>query len=1130
MLSNLKSPFYNGNKFYCGRLTSGSEALVMVDFCKQNQQNLLVIADDIKNETQLLRELSFYAGDMQIMHFANYEILAYDSTSPHADIISSRIKTLSALPEAQNCIIVTTIEAALMRLCPIKFIQQNCLKLQIGQNLSTISFTETLINNGYLRVNSVQHSGEFSIKGGIVDVYPMGRKTPVRLDLFDDEIESIRTFDINTQRSIDKILDLDLLPAKEFMFDAQSRELFLQNHTTQIANNDIVYEAVENNRLPSGIEFYLPLFFEQTAALFDYLQQPTALCFQSGLSSSVDKIYSDIQSSYQKAVQNLDQIPLKIDNVFLSKEEFFTKINNFPQIVWQNLKVKKGYNFNTKILPVLHSSHDSLQKLIDFLNSTVTTKKSLIICESKSRLSVLLDLLPKDLAIKKIETFAEFLATKNKVNITIASVSRGFLNDEINIITEEDIFGNTLNLQKRRRRAKHKDFNEAVKSLIEIQENDAVVHENYGVGRYLGLITKNFDEIKNDFIHIEYAGGSKLMIPIDEINLISRYSGIGSNVPLHKLGTQIWNKAKKKAVDAMRDVASELLEIYAKREMEKGFAINKPADDYNSFVANFGFNETQDQTTTMQQVLKDMLSDKPMDRLVCGDVGFGKTEIAMRASFLAVANNSQVAILVPTTLLANQHYQSFIDRFVGFAVNIAVLSRFQTAKQQIEIKAKLKTGAIDIVIGTHKLIQKTIKYKNLGLLIIDEEHRFGVSQKEELKAMRAKCDILTMSATPIPRTLNLALGSLREMSIISTPPIGREAVKTFVSEFHFDTIKEACQRELHRGGQIFFLHNDIDSIDNMAEAIANIMPNIKIKIAHGQMPSKELKNIMADFYNQRFQILVCTTIIETGLDVPTANTIIINNAGNFGLSQLHQLRGRVGRSHHKAYAYLLVKSFKLLTKGAEKRLKVIESLEELGAGFMLANHDLEIRGAGDILGASQSGKITEIGFNLYYDLLERTINSLKNNTSIKITNNKIEVNSGISTIIPSDYIFDVSDRLSFYQRVNKCNDDHDIKDLQIEMIDRFGPMFNSCKNLFAMQSLKNFCIKVGIEKINMFEDKIIITFGLDAKIDLISIINLIQTKPQTYQLKDNITLIYAGDWVNENRIIATDKLLQSICI
>jgi len=695
------------------------------------------------------------------------------------------------------------------------------------------------------------------------------------------------------------------------------------------------------------------------------------------------------------------------------------------------------------------------------------------------------------------------------------------------------LFGQDAVNQRRRRRAKHKDFDEAIKSLVEIQLGDPIVHEHYGVGRYLGLKSRSFDENQQDFLSLEYANGSILMVPITALNLVSRYSGASTdNAPLHKLGSQQWSKAKRKAAEALYDVAAELLEIYAKRQSQKGFAYPAPSDSYSSFVSSFAFEETPDQLKTMDDVLLDMQSDKPMDRLVCGDVGFGKTEIAMRAAFLAVEAGKQVAMLVPTTLLASQHYQTFTDRFSKFPIMIKSLSRFQNSKEQSQIKSGLNEGKIDIVIGTHKLIQGSIKYRNLGLIIIDEEHRFGVKQKESLKKIRGQSDILTMTATPIPRSLNMALGSLKELSIIASPPAKRTAIQTFVDEWNNETINEACSRELHRGGQIFVVHNDIDTIDNMAESLRDMMPNLNVRIAHGQMPSKELEQIMADFYHQRFQLLVCTTIIETGIDIPSANTMIINNAQNFGLAQLHQLRGRVGRSHHKAYAYLVIKSHQSLTNDAKKRLDAIASLEELGAGFMLANHDLEIRGAGDLLGENQSGKISDIGFNLYNDLLKRTVQAIKNNTKFDINDaiiDEIEINSGIACIIPETYLSDIHERLILYKRIASAKDDDELKELKIEMIDRFGLLPDQTKNLFESTSLRIFAEKFGIIKINIFDEKTEITLNNNSTIEAIKIIDLIQKKPSIYQLKNQDTLIFKEAMDHSiTRIEKVKELLTSL--
>ena len=1106
----------SGRKTYWGSLYGSADALALIEYVQQQPQVILLIADDITHLDNLYNSLNFYNNELDILTFDNWEVLPYDQFSPHPDITSNRLSTLSRLRDLKQGIVITTLETLFSHLCPIEFSEQYSFNIKSGDQLELNNFSEKLLKIGYNRVTTVMEHGEFNIRGSLIDLYPMGAKSPYRLDLFDQEIETIRTFDTSTQRSDAQVNEIALLPAREFATDESSIELFKRNYDQAFAKQGFIYTEISEGRLPGGIEFYLPLFFESTNTLFDYLPKTITIATSSSFSKLVDSAHSNIQSRYDHAKLDLDRPPLDINQVFLSKEQLFSAIKKQPQLVIGSSKLedKNGnVNFQTKLLPPLRiepQAKNPLAKLSGFISRF--DQRVLIVCQSQGRQSILEELLSNhNLNAQAISNWQQFLQGEKLLNITNQPLPQGLLSNDIAIITEENLFGQEVVQQQRRRRAKHKDFDEAIKSLVEIKQGDPIVHENYGVGRYLGLKTQTYDGQSQDFLQLEYAGGAKLMVPMTSLNLISRYSGASTdNAPLHKLGTPQWSKAKKKAGEALHDVAAELLEIYAKRESQSGFSFPEPNDAYSSFVANFPFEETPDQLKTMGEVLADMRSNKPMDRLVCGDVGFGKTEIAMRAAFLAVEAGKQVAILVPTTLLANQHHQSFVDRFSDYPVEIAALSRFQTPKEQKLIVEKLNLGKVDIVIGTHKIIQGSIKYKNLGLVIIDEEHRFGVKQKEALKKLRGQSDILTMTATPIPRTLNMALGSLRELSIIATPPAKRSAIQTFVQEWQDDNIKEACSRELHRGGQIFVLHNDIDSIDNMAESLKELMPNVHVRIAHGQMPTRELEHIMSDFYHARFQILVCTTIIETGIDIPNANTIIINNAQNFGLAQLHQLRGRVGRSHHRAYAYLVIKSHQSLSKDAKKRLDAIESLEELGAGFMLANHDLEIRGAGDLLGDNQSGKISEIGFNLYHDLLKRTIDAMRAGRKINLDdpiNHEIQIDCGLPSIIPESYIEDVHERLVLYKRIASCNTNNELKELQIEMIDRFGLLLDSTKHLFANTRLKLFCEKIGIDEINLYDDKAIITFGAKNTIEPIKIIQLVQKQAKKYQIKGQNQLI-----------------------
>lgn len=1133
------APFKSGQKFYWGSLYGSAQALALIEFAKAQNQVVLIIANDIVHFDQLVKSLNFYNDGLDILKFDNWEVLAFDHFSPHPDITSSRLSTLSKLPSLSKGIVVTTLESLSQQLCPLEFSQKYSFSLQIGDAIDMHSFAEKLLKIGYNRVTTVMEHGEFSVKGSLIDLYPMGAKSPYRLDLFDQEIDSIRTFDTSTQRSLNVTNALSLLPAREFSTDAESLEIFKQNYLKVFGKtDDFIYTEVSESRLPAGIEFYAPLFFTHTNTLFDYLASNTIVAHYQGFSDLVDITFAEIHNRHQQANRNLDRPPLLLEQVFLNKEQLFTQIKQRQQLVIgaSKLEDKAGrLNFASKLLPPLNIDAQAKHPLEKFLNFSKKFKgKVLIVCESEGRQSILTDLLNNhDLAPINIDHWQAFTQGEQRLYITNANLSDGMLTKDVAVITEVNLFGADMVKQQRRRRAKHKDFDEAIKSLVEIKIGDPIVHESYGVGRYLGLKTQTFDDLTQDFLMLEYANGSKLMVPMTSLNLISRYSGASPDIaPLHKLGTNQWSKAKQKAHEALHDIAAELLEIYAKRQSQTGFAFPEPSDAYTSFVSNFPFEETPDQLKTMGEVLADMQSRRPMDRLVCGDVGFGKTEIAMRAAFLAVESGKQVAILVPTTLLANQHLQSFKDRFINYPIEIAALSRFQTPKEQTHIKQKLLDGKIDIVIGTHKLIQGSIKYRQLGLVIIDEEHRFGVKQKEALKKLRGQSDILTMTATPIPRTLNMALGSLRELSIIATPPQGRSAIQTFVNEWNDDTIKEACSRELHRGGQIFVLHNDIDSIDNMAENLKTLMPNIHVRIAHGQMPTRELEHIMSDFYHGRFQILVCTTIIETGIDIPNANTIIINNAQNFGLAQLHQLRGRVGRSHHRAYAYLVIKSHQALSANAKKRLDAIESLEELGAGFMLANHDLEIRGAGDLLGDNQSGKISEIGFNLYHDLLKRTVDAMRAGRKINLDdpiNHEIEIDTGLACIIPETYLGDVHERLVLYKRIANAKNNDELKDLQIEMIDRFGLLLDSTKNLFAATKLKLFSEKIGIDKISIYDDKAHLTFADKTTVEPIKIIHLVQKQPKTYQLKGQNQLIIKQTMPEDiERIEWVENLLKKL--
>ena len=1128
--------FAKGKKSYWGGLYGSSQYLALIDWVKNANQVILIIADDANHHYHINQGLSFYNSEIQIINFVDYEVLAYDVFSAHEDNIAKRLKALINIPNLSCGIIIVSLESLIQRLCPTEFINQSNLQVHIQDGLELASFKTKLLEFGYRGVNIVREQGEFSVRGSLLDLYPVGADKPFRLDLFDDRVESIRLFDQDSQRTIKQVDSIDLLSAKEFSTHTNSIEVFKQNYQSYFGHqNGFIFEEVSQGRFPGGIEFYLPLFFHTTKTLFDYLPKKTIIVNHAGIHDKLKTIYQTIDGRYHQASKDNSRYLLTPKSIFLPEEVFFSAVSTHQQLVISptaSMGNKEIYNHRCQLLPAIkieHSHPKPLTKLINFL--ALFQGRILLVSESLSRQTILLDLLSAyDKHPKLLESWADFSNSNESLVSIVGQLDDGFVADGFAVITEKSLFGQA-SVQQRRRRAKHKDFDEPIKNLIELNINDAVVHEQYGIGRYLGLKTIEYDGVSQEFISLVYANDDKLIVPISGLNLISQYAGVNSeHIPLHRLGSEQWSKAKKKVADSLYDIATDLLEIYAKRASQEGFMCSKPDDAYQSFVNEFTFEETPDQLTTMASVLTDMCNNKPMDRLVCGDVGFGKTEIAMRAAFIATASNKQVAILVPTTLLADQHYRSFLERFVNHPVNIAILSRFQTTKQQQLAIDHLAKGAIDIVIGTHKLIQPKVRYHNLGLVIIDEEHRFGVKQKETLKKMRSQCDILTMSATPIPRTLNMALGTIRDLSVISTPPLGRNSIKTFVQQWQDELIQEACLREIHRAGQVFVLHNEIDSIDIMADKISQLLPSAKIRIAHGQMPTKSLEEIMGDFYHQRFHILVCTTIIETGIDIPTANTIIINNAQNFGLAQLHQLRGRVGRSHHRAYAYLLTKPQQSLSQDARKRLHAIASLEALGSGFMLANHDLEIRGSGDLLGKDQSGNIQSVGFNFYHNMLKRTINALKQGKDISspIKEKFTTIDSGISCIIPERYIGDVHERLMFYKRIAQAQDEKSLTDIKFELIDRFGLLETPIEALFASTQLKLSAYAMGIDNITIYPDKYHLCFNKTTIIKVENIVKLIQSNPQQYQLKNQSTLVVKDEMPEDVERIK--KVNQLLCL
>lgn len=1147
--ANLLQPPINdhaGHRNQWGQLYGSSDALAIAraaELAGESGKPLIVITPDTPTATRLEYAIRFFCGhETPVLTFPDWETLPYDVFSPHQDIISERLATLSRLPHLQRGVLVVPVSTLLHRLAPQNFLEANCFLIDVGQRLDLNATRTQLDNGGYRRVSQVIEHGEFAIRGSIVDLFPMGTITPYRIELFDDEIESIRTFDPESQRSIEKVDKISLLPAREFPFTADAISQFRQAWRVQFEGDpqtSTIYHEVSNGNTPPGIEYYLPLFFEATQTLFDYLPQECVVVAIEGMREAIGSFWSDVEERFEQGRHDVTRPLLPPYKVFLPENECFEQIGKHRRIDLQHFEMAEkagAYNFGTRKPPQLTLDVRAEQpsaRLMEFLDEF--DGRVLFCAESTGRRETLLELLKGcQLHPSSVKNWDEFINSDTQLAITVAALEDGLLlpDAKIALIAEPQIFGEQV-LQQRRRQRRVRDADQVIKNLVELEVGAPVVHEDNGVGRYLGLQTLELGPLTQEFLVLEYAGGDKLYVPVGHLHLISRYSGASpESAPLHKLGSGQWEKAKRKAREKIRDVAAELLSIYAQREARKGHTYHVDDSQYAAFCASFPFEETPDQQESIAGVLADLRSDKPMDRLVCGDVGFGKTEVAMRAAFIAVQDGKQVAMLVPTTLLAQQHHENFKDRFADWPVNVASISRFRSKKEQNEIIKGLEDGTIDIIIGTHKLIQGDIKYKRLGLVIIDEEHRFGVRQKERFKALRSEVDLLTLTATPIPRTLNMSLSGLRDLSIIATPPARRLAVKTFVNQWNDTLIKEACLREIRRGGQVFFLHNKVETIDKMRRDIEEMIPEARVEVAHGQMRERDLEHVMADFYHHRFNILVCTTIIETGIDIPSANTIIMNRADHFGLAQLYQLRGRVGRSHHQAYAYLIVPPHKAMTADAIKRLEAIESIQDLGAGFTLATHDMEIRGTGELLGEGQSGHMQEIGFSLYLELLERAVEALKAGREPELDrplDHGTEIDLGIPALLPDDYLPDVHTRLIQYKRIASAKDSNELRELQVEMIDRFGLLPDQAKNLFRVTELKLKATPLGITKIEMGDSGGRIKFASEPNIDPMKIITLIQNQSKTYKMDGQDKLRIVLDMPDaESRIKAVEQFLDEL--
>ncbi len=1092
-------------------LAGCGDSLALASAIKNENRLFVIVTADNQTALRLEHELDFFLqGVHPILHFPDWETLPYDVFSPLPEIISERLKTLALLPQVKRGALVVSATTLMHFLAPREHVLANSFVIKVGDNFNLELNRLKLESVGYQCVSQVYQHAEFAIRGAIVDLFPMGSKVPFRIELFDDEIESIRTFDPETQRSLEKITQIQLFPAREFPFTDESIKHFRQTFRTtfpEISLKNTLYTDVSKGVTPNGIEYYLPLFVEKTATLFDYLPSSAILVLPDSLNSTAQVFYAEANERFEQRKYEIDRPLLKPDQLFLSAKAMLDKIASFSSITLENKEAVESIVFNCNELPVLildNKLSEPALVLQEFINTF--EGKILFVAESAGRREALIDKLRSyKISVKQVDGWQEFLNSEVSPCVLVAPMEYGLYidNPAIAIITESQLSGEKVLQRRRRRKSAAHELENIVNNLNELTIGSPVVHRDHGIGRYLGLQTLEVGGITSEFLMLEYANNDKLYVPVSTLYVIGRYTGMSAeNAPLHKLGGDQWTKLKQKAIARIRDVAAELLEIHAKRAIKQGHAFVIDNADYQVFADAFPFEETPDQQSAIEAILEDMASPQPMDRVICGDVGFGKTEVSMRAAFIAVQSGKQVAVLVPTTLLAQQHYQNFRDRFADWPFRVEVMSRFVTPKQQKQITEELAEGKVDIVIGTHTLLSNELKFKELGLVVIDEEHRFGVRQKEHFKKMRSELDFLTLTATPIPRTLNMAMAGLRDISIIASPPPNRHAIKTFITEWIDSQVKEACLREIKRGGQVFFLHNEVKTMEKMARELAALIPEARIEIAHGQLPERELERIMLDFYHQRFNLLLCSTIIESGIDIPSANTIIIDRADKLGLAQLHQLRGRVGRSHHRAYAYFIVPPKSLMSKDAMKRLQAVEASGDLGAGFMLSSHDLEIRGAGELLGDDQSGQIQEIGFTLYTELLDRAVNALKSGKQPELDtpmDRGAEVDLQAPALIPEDYLPDIHARLVLYKRISSTDTQDELRELQVEMIDRFGLLPEPVKTLFSVTALKQNAEKLGIKKIEANAGGGRIIFGSEPKINAEQLINLIQTQAQFYK-------------------------------
>ncbi|ABD69065.1 transcription-repair coupling factor [Rhodoferax ferrireducens T118] len=1106
-----------GKRFTLPRPVGSADALLLAQLGlreKSQHKVTAIITADALDAQRLIDEMAFFAPELRCVLFPDWETLPYDTFSPHQDLISERLATLWRISQRNKetgaDVVLVPATTALYRLAPPSFLAGYTFHFKVKQKLDEAKLKAQLTLAGYSHVTQVVSPGEYAVRGGLIDLFPMGSAVPYRVDLFDDEIDSIRTFDPDSQRSLYPVPEVRLLPGREFPMDDEARARF-RNRWRELLEGDPtrsrIYKDIGNGVATAGIEYYLPLFFDDTATVFDYLGEAATVVLHGDLEPAFAHFWQDTRERYRLVQGDPERPVLPPGALFLSTEQFYERVNQHAQLALRPALDTASAYAEFEALPplsVVRGAEDPLARLKAHIRNT--QQRTLVLAESEGRRASLLDFLhSSQFDPPAFDSLAEFERSDEPIGIATSSLSAGFgwLEAGIDFVTETELFAAGPTTRRRKKQEQVSDVEALIKDLSELNIGDPVVHSAHGIGRYRGLINldlgnrlANGEPEVQEFLHLEYADKATLYVPVSQLQLISRYTGVAADeAPLHKLGSGQWDKAKRKAAEQVRDSAAELLNIYARRALREGHAFRYSAGDYEIFANDFGFEETADQSAAIHAVIQDMISPRPMDRLICGDVGFGKTEVALRAAFIAITGGKQVAFLAPTTLLAEQHYQTLVDRFSKWPVKVAEMSRFRSAKEITAAMKGIADGTIDIVVGTHKLLSKDTHFKDLGLLIIDEEHRFGVRHKEQMKALRAEVDVLTLTATPIPRTLGMALEGLRDLSVIATAPQRRLAIKTFVRTEGAGVIREAVLRELKRGGQVYFLHNEVETIENRRAKLEELLPEARIAVAHGQMPERQLEAVMRDFVAQRFNLLLCSTIIETGIDVPTANTIVMARADKFGLAQLHQLRGRVGRSHHQAYAYLMVPDLEGLTKQAQQRLDAIQQMEELGSGFYLAMHDLEIRGAGEVLGENQSGNMLEVGFQLYNEMLSEAVRCLKAGIEpdlLSPLNVSTDINLHAPALLPNDFCGDVHLRLSFYKKLATANNTNQIDALLEELVDRFGKLPNQAQTLIDVHRLRVLAKPFGVVKVDAAPGVITITFKKNPPIDPMKIIAMIQ--------------------------------------